>query len=310
MFTRSVLRSSILAVAVVALMVSIVGCGSVNMRCDGAGGGYSCTQIDGPPEQHSRTSYQPVWSDEYYDLAYGWSLVSDEVVSLTNAERNDRGRSVLREDATLSQIACWHNQDMLGHGYMGHEDSDDRMPSDRVAREHRRLIGTVGENTLTTGRMDRDASRESQMRWAESIMRQWMNSTGHRSNILDRDWTHLGACVSQDSSASRGTQVFAQAWAYLEEPLPWTMSPGDSIAVSFQLEKAPAPPRRYEWAPAGENLAKAFNEGTGQPLTEKLYLPESTGTYALRVLVPKGGGRYTVVGGPRVWVKPPGEPAY
>lgn len=304
------LRSSILSLVILAMTVPAAGCQTTETHCGQPGSGDECERATDVPERHTRTPDQPVRADEYHDQAITWPTVSAEVIRLTNTERTERGQTELQEDTTLSQIACWHNQDMLTHAYHGHEDSDDRRPSDRVAREHRRLIGAVGENVLRTGALNPDATRNGKMQWAERLMRLWMDSPGHRSNILHSDWTHLGACVSQDSSKSRGTQVFAQTWAYLEEPLPWTMAPGDSTTVSFQLVKAPGPPRRYEWAPADEPLGKAFEDGTGQPIKEKLYLPTSTGTYALRLLVPDGRGRYTILGGPRVWVKPEEEPAY
>lgn len=298
------------------LAVAVLGYGCSSMRCDGAGKGHKCTFVGEPPPRHTRSPHQPPWSDEYHDIARDLPVVSDFVFTLTNEERKGLGHPPLEHDQTLSQIACWHNQDMIGHNYLGHEDSDDRSPQDRVAREHRRLIGAgYGENAneMLPGKT-RKNSKADKRAWAEEIVTEWMNSAGHRANILRGRWTHFGACVSADSTESRATQIFASVQAYLDEPLPWAMTPGDSVSVSFTLVKADHPPTEYEFVPAGEPLAEAFEkEGRGKPFDGTLYLPTSPGEYGLRLLIPAQGGRsrlYAVVKGPRVLVLEEGTPAY
>ena len=294
------------------LAVAVLGYGCSSMRCDGAGKGYECTSVDSPPPRHTRSPHQPPWSDEYHDIAKELPVVSDFVFMLTNEERKRLGHPPLKHDQTLSQIACWHNQDMIGHNYLGHDDSDDRSPQDRGAREHRRFIGAAAENAYERRPpVARDDSKADKRAWAEEIVTGWMNSPGHRSNILNDRWTHFGACVSKDSTDSRSTQVFASVQAYLDEPFPWAMTPGDSVSVSFTLVKAAHSPTEYEFVPAGEPLAEAFEkEGREKPLDEKLYLPKSPGEYGLRLLIPEQGGRYAVVKGPRVLVLEEGTPAY
>lgn len=292
-------------------LVLVYGCGSVNMHCNTAGPGYNCTQVTEAPPRHTRTPYQPVWSDEFHSVGTTKPQVSEAIVRMTNGERETKSLRPLQHDSTLSRIACWHNQDMLGHNYVGHEDSDDRMPSDRVAREHRRLIGIVGENAYRGGRLGPGASPDRKREWGRYIMDEWMDSPGHRANILDHDWTHLGACVTQDSVQSRASQVFADVYAYLDAPLPWTMPPGDSVSVSFSLTKAEAPPTRYQFVPAGQPLRDAFSgDDQGRSLNGTLHVPDAPGKYELRVLIPTSQDRYLPLGGPRVWVKPPDVPAY
>jgi len=280
-----------------------------NMHCDTAGSGYKCTQVEEAPPRHTRSEHQPVWADEYEDVGMEWPEVSEYVFEMTNQERQQRGRSSVHHDPTLSQIACWHNQDQLKGGYMGHEDSDDRMPGDRVAREHRRLIGVVAENAYRF-RIDVESEKTKKQEWASRIVGNWMESPGHRSNMLDREHTHLGVCVSTDTVNSRAVQLFAVVNAYLDRPLPWTVTPGDSTSVSFSLVEAEQPPARYKFAPAGEPLREAFDEGAGKPMNGTLHFPDSTGKYELRVLVPDGSGRFWTYGGPRIWVKETDIPAY
>ena len=283
------------------------GCGNLNIQCDGAGKGYSCTHVDGPPERHTRSQYQPSWADEYHDIGTEQPTVSEHVFEITNQTRQREGLSALRHDRMLSQIACWHNQVMLGHNYLGHNDSDDRMPWDRVPTEHRRLIGPVQENAYDGGGLGNRDKRQ----WGAAIVDSWMGSSGHRENIMSSKWTHLGVCVSTDSRDGRATQVFAQVWAYLDEPLPWTVTPGESASGSFTLVKADHSPTRYAFAPVDEPMWETFStRSSGHAANGTLFFPDSTGTYELRVRIPDGSGGHETLGGPRVKVKKEGEPAY
>lgn len=308
----SPLRRASLFASIVFFSFLLGGCSSLNMRCDSAGKGWKCTQVDGPPERHTRSPFQPPWSDEYHDLGTNRPAVSELVFERTNVEREAVGHPALPEDTTLSRIACWHNQDMLGHNYLGHNDSDDRMPINRVAREHRRLIGMPGENALEVYRIeDEDASDETLRDWAQHIVDQWMGSPGHRSNILEGKWTHLGVCVTHDSTETRATQVFANVRAYFDEPIPWTVRPGDSLSVSITPVGGVRRPARYQFVPAGEDLGEAFTSGRAeQTFNGTLAVPTETGTYGLRVLVPAEKRTYTVLPGPRVRVLGEGEVAY
>jgi len=104
------------------------------MRCDGAGKGYECTPVDEPPSWHARLAHQPPWADEDHDIARDLPLVGNFASGLANEERKRLGHSSTEHDQTLSQIACWHNQDMIGHNYLGHDDPGDWSPQGRGAR--------------------------------------------------------------------------------------------------------------------------------------------------------------------------------
>lgn len=305
MSTSSFLRA-LSVFCTISLIGSLLGgCGSLNMRCDGGGKGYSCNMVDGPPERHTRTTYQPAWSDEYHDLASRRQDVNAYVFKMTNETREERGRLAVKEDETLTQNACWHNQDMIAHEYFAHTDSDDREPWDRVHREHRRLIGEVSENTYS-GVPVSDQPVEA---FAEKIMTAWMNSPGHRDNLLTAKWTHLGVCVSEDTTESRATQVFARVQAYLDEPLPWTMAPGASQTVSISLVAANRQPERYAFIPPNQSVHPEFNR-VSKPFDGHLTVPSEPGKYNLHVMIPDDDGRPRTFVGPRVWVKPEDEPAY
>lgn len=247
---------------------------------------------------------QPPSADEHAAVGTHSSETGRLVFELTNEARTERGRSLLREDTTLARIACWHNQDMLAHDYLGHEDAEGRLPGDRAAHEHRRLIGSVGENvyersgrSAPSGGIDPDA-------WATTIVDGWMESPGHRANILRSQFTHLGTCVTHTASSGRATQLFANVGAYLDEPLPWSVSPGDSVSVSVTVLRGGSGPDTYAFVPAGEALDEAFRGGERERSFDgSLHFPKTPGVYGSRFLFPAGKGRYTVLSGPRVSVE-------
>ncbi|WP_179862309.1 CAP domain-containing protein [Longibacter salinarum] len=285
----------------------LTACGNLNMRCDGGGKGGSCYMVDGPPDRHTRTAYQPPWSDEYHDLADRRSDVNEHLLEVTNETRQKEGIPVVKEDPTLAQNACWHNQDMIAHNYLGHNDSDDRMPWDRVQREHRRLIGEASENAhsraATSGRAPRDM--------AEMVVDSWMKSPGHRETLMEAKWTHLGVCLSESEHTSRATQVFARVQAYLADPLPWAMAPGESTTVRLSLVVAERKPTRYAFVPVGQPTYKTFRRpSAGQPFDGTLTVPSTTGTYELHVQIPDDDGGAEAFKGPRVEVTSDGEPTY
>ncbi|MFB6272864.1 MAG: CAP domain-containing protein [Salinibacter sp.] len=246
------------------------------------------------------TPSQPPAADEHAGVGRHRRAAAEKIVAGTNRARTARGRSPLSTDTTLARIACWHNQDMLVHDYMSHEDADRRLPSDRVAREHRRLIGTAGENVFEGHADGRRAEN-----WGRAAMKGWLDSPGHRANILRRSFTHLGVCVTHTPSVTKATQVFATVWAYFETPLSWTLAAGDSLSVTVRPVKAGGPPTRYAFVPVGEPLDQAFEgEGRGRPFNGTLHVPGTRGRYGTRFLfATPGSRRFTVLSGPRVRVE-------
>lgn len=120
--------------------------------------------------------------------------LANEVVQLTNAERAKAGLAPLTVHPLLVQAADAHAQDQRNVpcevGFFSHTGTDGSRPLDRIQR---------------TGI---DISR-----WAENIacayrspsavVRGWMNSPGHRANMLDPFLTHIGVAVAESSTGQR-----------------------------------------------------------------------------------------------------------
>ena len=102
-----------------------------------------------------------------------------EVVALTNTERARAGLPALAVDPLLTAAAQAHSTDMVARAFYSHTSPDGSQPWDRAAAAGSRRR-TIGEN-IACGQ-----------RSAAEVVEGWMNSPGHRANILKPDFTHIG----------------------------------------------------------------------------------------------------------------------
>ncbi|MDG4779661.1 CAP domain-containing protein [Micromonospora sp. WMMD961] len=118
-----------------------------------------------------------------------------EVVDLVNAERAKAGCKALSIDDKLMTAAQKHSQDQADHQNMSHTGSDGSNAGvrlDRVGYAWR----TYGENVAWN------------QKTPTSVMDAWMNSSGHRANILNCAFTEIGVGIA-NSNGPYWTQVFA-----------------------------------------------------------------------------------------------------
>ncbi len=123
------------------------------------------------------------------------SAQAREVVNLANAERAKAGCGALSIDDKLMTAAQRHSQDQADHQKMSHTGSDGSDPGDRIDR-----VGyqwrTYGENVAWN------------QKTPAAVMDAWMNSPGHRANILNCAFTEIGVGIAS-SNGPYWTQVFA-----------------------------------------------------------------------------------------------------
>ena len=114
------------------------------------------------------------------------------VFLLTNIERESRGIPPLQWDNRLGAAARAHTEDMVRNNFLSHTGSDRSNAGQRISRAGFTWI-RAAENIA-----------EGQ-RTPEEVIRSWMTSPGHRSNILDPALSHLGVGFA----ANKWTQKFA-----------------------------------------------------------------------------------------------------
>ncbi|MEU1177403.1 CAP domain-containing protein [Streptomyces sp. NPDC005820] len=109
---------------------------------------------------------------------------TDRVLELVNAERKKAGCSALTENAKLTKAAQDHSQDMADHQNMSHTGSDGSSMSDRLSRVGY-AFRSAGENVAAG------------YGTPESVMDGWMNSAGHKANILNCGFKEIGVGLAQ-----------------------------------------------------------------------------------------------------------------
>lgn len=116
------------------------------------------------------------------------------VADLVDQERGSAGCGTLERDTRLDAAARLHAEDMAVNDYFSHTSQDGRDPTDRAAEQG--YEGGVGEN-IAAGYPDADA-----------VMEGWMNSEGHRANILNCDYDVIGIGVADRDGTLYWVQNF------------------------------------------------------------------------------------------------------
>ncbi|MFC5829035.1 CAP domain-containing protein [Nonomuraea insulae] len=125
----------------------------------------------------------------------------NEVVRLTNAERAKGGCGPLKHDPQLNAAAHGHSAEMAKTGRMTHDSQDG---SDMVARM--RAAGFTGGNAWA------ENVAEGQRNATEVLLGKygWMNSSGHRANIMNCRYNLVGVGAAKSSN---GTIYWTQDFA-------------------------------------------------------------------------------------------------
>ncbi|MFB9762459.1 CAP domain-containing protein [Ectobacillus funiculus] len=107
------------------------------------------------------------------------SAYEQKVVTLTNQERAKQGLPALQVDSALSKVAKAKSQDMYNANYFSHTSPTYGSPFDMM-KQFGISYRTAGEN-IAMGQ-----------KTPEEVVQAWMNSAGHRANILNTTYTHIG----------------------------------------------------------------------------------------------------------------------
>jgi uncharacterized protein YkwD len=115
-----------------------------------------------------------------------------EVLSLVNVERAKVSCKPLTLNGKLNAAAQAHTTDMATHNFFSHNSQDGRSPFDRITAAGY-AYSAAAEN-IAAGSTT-----------AAAVMNQWMNSPGHKANILNCQYTELGVGYAKGVNAEYGT---------------------------------------------------------------------------------------------------------
>jgi len=120
------------------------------------------------------------------------SSPADQVVQLTNAERDKAGCAALQVDSRLTSAAQGHAIDMATNGYFSHTSMDGRAFDQRIRAAG--YSSPAAENIASGQAIPSE------------VMQDWMQSPGHRANIVNCSIKAIGA--GYDSRGNYWTQSF------------------------------------------------------------------------------------------------------
>ncbi len=143
------------------------------------------------------------------------AITPSTVISLANVARAEGGLSILTENSLLARAAQSKANDMLAKQYFSHNTPSGETPWT--------FIKAVGYSYVTAGEnLAIDFSE------AESIQTAWMNSPGHRANIMNTSFQEIGIGIAKGMFNGHQTTIVVQMF-------------GTPIAQKVSLPSTPTP---------------------------------------------------------------------
>jgi uncharacterized protein YkwD len=130
----------------------------------------------------------------------GASLDANQIISLTNMERknNDSSLVELKYNGILKNIAGIRVKDMFTYQYFEHNSPTGDNASKEAAKNGYTYI-TIGEN-IALGNFNGPTG----------LVTSWMNSPGHRANILNKNYTEIGVYTEKGTYKGQSVWIAAQ----------------------------------------------------------------------------------------------------
>lgn len=122
-----------------------------------------------------------------------------EVIRLVNVERAKAGRSALAQNKEISNVARIKAEDFVNNNYFSHNSPIYGTPFDMLKSFG--ITFTAAAENIASGQ-----------KTAAEVMKTWMNSSGHRTNILNSTYNQIGVGVARDSNGNLfWTQMFIRS---------------------------------------------------------------------------------------------------
>jgi uncharacterized YkwD family protein/spore coat assembly protein SafA len=136
----------------------------------------------------------------YIPEAAPLATLENEVIKLVNKERAARGLQLLSTNWQLSRVARYKSQDMIDKNYFSHTSPTYGSPFNMMENFGLKF-SSAGEN-IAYGQ-----------KTAQEVMNAWMNSPGHRANILSATYTQIGVGAAKKSNGTLyWTQMFIKPY--------------------------------------------------------------------------------------------------
>lgn len=182
--------------------------------------------------------------------AFSSAITQENIFILANESRKAYNLRALVYNNSLAKAAQTKADDMLARGYFSHNTPDGKTPWSFIESANYNYI-MAGENLAVN------------FTQAESVEAAWMNSPGHKANILNKNFEEIGIGVSQGDYQGHEAIFVAQMFgAPAEQKI--TLSDAPTIVQTQSAHAAPA--TEVKIAPAAEGLAATADSSADKVL--------------------------------------------
>ncbi len=145
--------------------------------------------------------------------------IEQAILKYTNLKRRKNGLPALKWDAKLAEIAREHSLDMTQNNFFSHDNLKGEDPTARAKRNNygtrkylrggaymigiAENIGKMPTGQTTEGYVNSDADSIG-----KAHVENWMESSGHRANMLEQNYDVIGVGVAYDGTYYVATQNF------------------------------------------------------------------------------------------------------
>ncbi|HKZ35364.1 MAG TPA: CAP domain-containing protein [Patescibacteria group bacterium] len=187
-------------------------------------------------------------------LGIATSITADELVALTNSQRQANGLPSLSLNQNLVQAAALKGGDMLAKSYWAHTSPDGATPWTFIKQAGYSYI-YAGEN-LARDFMD-----------TGSVINAWMNSPSHRDNVLSSRYRDIGIAVIHGNFQGQDTTLVVQMFGTTASSAVAQVIPKAPVVAEAQAEvlQEPEPVQEVEVASESSQASESAVVITSQP---------------------------------------------
>lgn len=192
-------------------------------------------------------------------LSYATDINQSTIIALSNNQRKANGQTQLKESSTLDQVAALKAADMFKYDYWAHVSPTGVTPWFWYDQVDYKYI-YAGEN------LARDFDTSS------AVVTAWMNSPGHRENLLSPNYTEIGVAVVNGDLLGHETTLVVQEFGKPQvlaanSPSAAKSSTPAAVGTPVSSELQPTAPSAEASRPVTSNpyLATPLSELDAQP---------------------------------------------
>ena len=195
------------------------------------------------------------------------AITPENIISLTNQSRAGFSLKALTENSVLDKAAQAKANDMLAKGYFSHTTPEGKTPWT--------FITAAGYNYLEAGE-----NLAVNFHQAEDVETAWMNSPGHKANIVNKDFEEIGIGVASGDFQGHEATIVVQMFGVPVE---------QKVSITNQPTKVGAAPLAEQVIPAAinPNIAGTESKKPQSPLAPPQVTPPQASIPLISQVVPQ-----------------------